>query len=90
MPKPAAPIPPRNNRLREQREKSRLTQKEVAKLLDIDFTTVSAHENGRRGLTAAEIGKYAHLYKVQSYELFLDSHGKPLTGPPEDVPNLLD
>lgn len=41
-------------------------------MLDIDFTTVSAHENGRRGLTQAEIKKYAALYKVESYELFLN------------------
>lgn len=83
----STPLPPRNNRLSEQREKSRLTQKEVAKLLDIDFTTVSAHENGRRGLTQSEIKKYAALYKVESYELFLDSRGKPLTELPEEVPN---
>jgi hypothetical protein len=59
-------------------------------MLDIDFTTASAHENGRRGLTPVEIKKYAALYKVESYELFLDSKGKPLTEHEEEVPNLVD
>lgn len=90
MTRSTAPLPPRRNRLSEQREKSRLTQKEVAKLLDIDFTTVSAHENGRRGLTQPEIKKYAALFKVESYELFLDSKGKPLTEDEEEVPKLVD
>lgn len=79
MTKNPSPLPPRNNRLRQQREKSRLTQKEVAKLLDVDFTTVSKHESGTRGLTSAEIAKYAALYKVQSHELFIGDFPKTNT-----------
>lgn len=63
-------LAPRQNRLRELREKSRLTQKEVAKLLDVDHTTVNKHEAGTRGLTSGEIEKYAQVFKVQSHELF--------------------
>ena len=60
------------NRLRELREARKLTQQEVAKLLDIDHTTVSRHESGSRGLDPEDIQKYARLYKVESYELFID------------------
>lgn len=60
------------HRLRELREACRLTQQEVAKLLDIDHTTVSRHESGSRGLSPEDIQKYARLYKVESYELFID------------------
>ncbi len=60
------------NRLRELREARKLTQQEVAKLLDIDHTTVSRHESGSRGLNPGDIQKYARLYKVESYELFIN------------------
>jgi len=60
------------NRLRELREARKLTQQEVAKLLDIDHTTVSRHESGSRGLSPEDIQKYARLYKVESYELFIN------------------
>ena len=60
------------NRLRELRESRKLTQQEVAKLLNIDHTTVSRHESGSRGLSPEDIQKYARLYKVESYELFID------------------
>lgn len=64
-------------------------------MLDIDFTTVSSHENGRRGLTQAEIKKYAALFKVESYELFLDMPkppAKPKKPEPEDetVPTFVE
>ena len=60
------------NRLRELREARKLTQQEVAKLLDIDHTTISRHESGSRSLSPEDIQKYARLYKVESYELFID------------------
>ncbi len=60
------------NRLRELREARKLTQQEVAKLLDIDHTTISRHESGSRGLSPEDIQKYARLYKVESYELFIN------------------
>ena len=61
---------PRRNRLWDLRTQANLTQKEVAKLMDSDFTTVSKHENSSRGLTKVEIEKYAAIYKVSSFELF--------------------
>lgn len=63
------------NRLKEQRERSRLTQKEVAKLLEIDVTTISKHEAGTRGLSSEDVKKYSDLYKVQSHELFMLEQG---------------
>jgi transcriptional regulator with XRE-family HTH domain len=62
----------RKNRLRLLREERKLTQKEVAKVLDIDYTTVSKHESGDRGLSPEDVRKYAALYKVESYELFMN------------------
>ena len=64
---------PKSNQLRIQRERSRLTQQEVAKLLGIDYSTVSKHESGDRGLSALDIERYAKLYKVQTYELFFQA-----------------
>ncbi len=60
------------NRLKEQREKSRLSQTEVAKMLDISVATVSRHEGQNRGLTRAMIEKYAQLYKVSAAELYVE------------------
>ena len=58
------------NRLAVLREQSKLTQSEVAKLLDIDVTTVCKHESCERALPHEAIQSYSKLYKVQSYELF--------------------
>jgi DNA-binding XRE family transcriptional regulator len=60
------------NRLSVLRTRSRLTQQEVAKLLDIDHTTVNAHEAARRGLSDDMLIKYAKIYKVQTHEIFVD------------------
>lgn len=58
------------NRLRELRDRSRLTLKEVSILTGFDISTISRHENGSRALSHDAIMKYAALYKVESYELF--------------------
>lgn len=58
------------NRLKELREERRLTQEEVAKLMDLDFSTVSKHENMDRPISRSNIEKYAKLYKVPTHELF--------------------
>jgi transcriptional regulator with XRE-family HTH domain len=60
------------NRLKEQRELSRLSQSEVAKMLDISVATVSRHEGQNRGLTRPMVDAYAKLYKVSAAELFVD------------------
>lgn len=58
-------------RLAELRTQSKLTQKEVAKLMDLDVTTVCKHETGDRNPTAEEIEQYARIFKVSSYEIFM-------------------
>lgn len=58
------------NRLREYRDRARLTLKEVSILTGLDVTTISKHEAGVRRMTEEAINKYAALYKVQTHELF--------------------
>lgn len=58
------------NRLKELREQSKLTQEEVAKIIEVDFTTVSKHENMDRSIKAEDLQKYARLYKIQTHEIF--------------------
>lgn len=58
------------NRLRELRDRSRLTLNEVSILTGYDITTISRHESGQRGLSAEATDKYASLYKVKTHELF--------------------
>lgn len=61
-----------NNRIKKLRQRSRLTQKELALLVGLDETSVSRHESGHRALSADQIAKYASVFKVQSHELFID------------------
>ena len=63
------------NRLRELRDRSRLTLQEVSILTGFSVPTISRHENGSRGLTEEAITKYAALYKVPSHQLFLRPFG---------------
>lgn len=58
------------NRLRELRDRSRLTLEEVSILTGFSVPTISRHENGERSLSQEAIMKYSSLYKVHSYELF--------------------
>lgn len=59
------------NRLRELRNRSRLTMEEVGMITGYNITTISRHENGGRSLTEEAIAKYASLYKVPSHQLFV-------------------
>ena len=59
-----------DNRLRELRDRSRLTLKEVSILTGFDVSTISRHESGDRSLSHDAAKKYAALYKVETYELF--------------------
>ncbi len=63
----------RPNRLKGIREKGVvLTQKEVGRILDLDHTSISRHENGR-GLSQDVIQRYTELYKLDgSHEIFFD------------------
>lgn len=58
------------NRLREFRDRSRLTLEEVSILTGYSVPTISRHESGGRSLSEEAILKYASLYKVHTYELF--------------------
>lgn len=58
------------NRLREFRDRSRLTLEEVSILTGFSVPTISRHESGERSLSEAAIIKYAALYKVHTYEIF--------------------
>ena len=68
------------NRLRELRDRSRLTLEEVSILTGFNVTTISRHENGGRSLSEEAVSKYAALYKVPSHQLFMD----PLEGMTEE------
>lgn len=64
------------NRLRELRDRSRLTLDEVSILTGFSVPTISRHENGGRSLSEEAITKYAALYKVPTHQLFMN----PLEG----------
>lgn len=63
------------NRLRELRDRSRLTLEEVSLITGISPTAISRHENGSRSLSEENILKYASLYKVNTHELFINTEG---------------
>lgn len=67
---------PEKNCLRHQREKSRLTIAEVAKLLGVTSGAVSRHESSSRSISDEMLKKYAALYKVETHELFFVSEEK--------------
>lgn len=64
------------NRLRELRDRSRLTMEEVSIITGFSVPTISRHENGGRSLSEEAASKYASLYKVPTHQLFMN----PLDG----------
>ena len=60
------------NRLKELRDRSRLTLEEVSIITGYSVPTISRHENCGRALSEEAVMKYASLYKVQTHELFLE------------------
>ena len=58
------------NRLRELRDRSRLTLEEVSLITGFGVATISRHESCGRSLSEEAIDKYAALYKVKTHELF--------------------
>lgn len=60
------------NRLKELRDRSRLTLQEVSLITGFGVSTISRHESGGRGLTEDAIQKYAALYKVPTHQLFMN------------------
>ena len=59
------------NRLKELRDRSRLTLQEVSLITGFSVPTISRHESGERGLTEEALIKYSSLYKVRTHELFV-------------------
>lgn len=59
------------NRLKELRDRSRLTLQEVSILTGFSIPTISRHESGGRALSEEAVLKYAALYKVNTHELFM-------------------
>ena len=75
------------NRIRELRERARLTQRELAVLLNVNESDLSRWEAGRRPLSPAVIEKIAGVFKVGSWELFMDRKGlRRLVGGPDVMP----
>lgn len=66
------------NRLKELRDRSRLTLEEVSLVTGFNVTTISRHESGARSLSEEALLKYASLYKVHTYEIYrtLDEAGE--------------
>lgn len=63
------------NRIKELRERSRLTQEELGKLLGVDATTISKHETGDRALSDDKVMAYAKVFKVSTHEIFVNLEG---------------
>jgi DNA-binding XRE family transcriptional regulator len=57
------------NRIREQRERSRLTVEEVSKILGIKSWDIVCQEQGVDPLTDELMVQYAELFKCQTHEL---------------------
>ena len=75
------------NRLRELRDRSRLTLQEVSLLTDISVAAISRHENRSRCISEDAIAKYAEVYKVPTHQLFMDpvqDDGEVMEDGPED------
>lgn len=64
------------NRLRELRDRSRLTLDEVSIITGFSVPAISRHESSSRSLSEEAIAKYASLYKVPTHQLFMS----PLEG----------
>lgn len=60
------------NRLKELRDRSRLTLEEVSLITGFNVTSISRHENGGRSLSEEAVAKYAALYKVPTHQLFME------------------
>lgn len=60
-----------DNRLRELRNRARLTLEEVSILTGYSVPAISRHENGGRSLSEEAIQKYSALFKVPTHQLFM-------------------
>ena len=62
-----------SNQLKRLRENIKLTQSELSKIVEIDQTMISKHENMERPLTQRDILAYAKVFKCETHELFMDT-----------------
>jgi len=60
------------NRLKELRDRSRLTLEEVSMITGFAVPSISRHESGGRSLSEEAIAKYSALYKVPTHQLFME------------------
>lgn len=72
------------NRIKELREESKLTQLELAKLMDLTPSTVNKHENALRRLTEEGVRKYAAIFKVPTHHIFCAPLTSDLTDSQEE------
>lgn len=59
-----------NEFLREIRKEKKLTQKEIAKLLNLDRTSISRYESGVHNPSLKVIGLYAEFFSVSVEKFF--------------------
>lgn len=60
------------NRLKEIRVERGLTLEQASALSGFSLAAISRHENGNRGLDGSAIDRYARMYQVAPYELFVN------------------
>jgi len=63
------------NRIRDLREQRKLTQAELALLVDVDETAVSRWESGARPLTPTVLARLAKVFKCATWQVFFDRKG---------------
>src|SRR5437867_470402 len=75
------------NRIRDLREQRKLTQAELALLVDVDETAVSRWESGARPLTPTVLARLAKVFKCETWEVLVDRDGlRRLVGGPDVMP----
>ena len=62
-------MPNLNERLRDYRKESKITQEQIAKVLGINRCAVVEMESGRRKVSAEELIKLSEFYKITIDEL---------------------
>jgi len=63
------------NRIRDLREQRKLTQAELALLVEVDETAISRWESGARPLTPTVLARLAKVFKCETWEVLVDRDG---------------
>src|SRR5436305_651216 len=75
------------NRIRDLRQQRKLTQAELALLVDVDETAVSRWESGARPLTPTVLARLAKVFKCETWEVLVDRDGlRRFVGGPDVMP----